>query len=140
MMKERSVRPLKRSLQDNPQSVEDYHNGKDKSNRLPSRTDHESHERKSKSGYGKPDPEGIAVNKIKMYCKEQIQDYMRAHPVFIGTCGICQKETLDKLIYAHQTAIPFENLDVYEYHKSIFTETGGSVSEDGHRPQRWILL
>ena len=52
-----------------------------------------------------------------MYCKEQIQDYMeRIH--FHGEADLT-KETLDKLIYAHQTAIPFENLDVYEYHKSI---------------------
>lgn len=29
------------------------------------------------------------------------------------------KETLDEIIYSHQCAVPFENLDVYRYHKPI---------------------
>ena len=35
---------------------------KRESHRLPGRTDHESNERQSKSGYGKPDSEGVTVN------------------------------------------------------------------------------
>ena len=84
--------------------------------------------------------------KNTMYTQEQIQAYLeRVH--FQGKLELT-KETLDKLVYGHQISIPFENLDVYEYHKSGYdswknlekTETGGSVSEDGHRPQGRILL
>ena len=53
----------------------------------------------------------------KMYSREQIQAYLERIR-FQGELELT-KEMLDKLIYAHQTAIPFENLDVYEFHKKI---------------------
>ena len=41
---------IEQIVKDNPQSVEDYHNGKEKSNRIFGRTDDESNQRQGKSG------------------------------------------------------------------------------------------
>ena len=46
----------------NPQSVEDYHNGKKESHRLPGRSDHEGNERQGRSRQRQSDAEGTAVN------------------------------------------------------------------------------
>ena len=47
----------------NPQSVEDYHNGKEKAHGLPGGPDHEGHEGQSKSRHDQPDFKRIAVEK-----------------------------------------------------------------------------
>lgn len=55
-----------------------------------------------------------------MYTQEQIQAYLdriHFHKKIEYT-----KEILDELVYAHQLSIPFENLDVYEFHKTISLE------------------
>ena len=62
MMRAHCESTVEEVIADNPQSVEDYHNGKEKGHRLPGRTDHESNERQGRSRYGKPDAEGTAVN------------------------------------------------------------------------------
>ncbi len=51
------------------------------------------------------------------YTPKQVEAYLRRihyeAPVSVS------KETLDGLVYAHQCAIPFENIDVFDYHKTI---------------------
>jgi N-hydroxyarylamine O-acetyltransferase len=45
----------------------------------------------------------------------------------IGLSGAFKpdKETLDRLIQAHQTSVPFENLDVYDAAREIRLDTQG---------------
>lgn len=52
-----------------------------------------------------------------MYNNEQIAAYLNRIR-YEGPLTV-SKETLDGLIYAHQCNIPFENLDVYDFHKEI---------------------
>ncbi|MCD7982205.1 MAG: arylamine N-acetyltransferase [Clostridiales bacterium] len=52
-----------------------------------------------------------------MYTKQQIAAWLeRIH--YDGDLTI-SKETLDALVYSHQCAIPFENIDVYDFHREI---------------------
>lgn len=59
----------------NPQSVEDYRNGKE-SNWFPGGTDHESHEGKMRPGYGKSVVKGIAV-KLENRWKKSFCDFVQ---------------------------------------------------------------
>ena len=52
-----------------------------------------------------------------MYTNQQITAWLdRIH--YDGDLTI-SKETLDALVYLHQCAIPFENIDVYDFHREI---------------------
>ncbi|MCD7921167.1 MAG: arylamine N-acetyltransferase [Clostridiales bacterium] len=55
-----------------------------------------------------------------MYTKRQIEAYL-TRINYTGDLTI-SKDTLDALIYAHQCGIPFENLDVYDFHREILLD------------------
>ncbi|MCD8110391.1 MAG: arylamine N-acetyltransferase [Clostridiales bacterium] len=52
-----------------------------------------------------------------MYTKRQIKEYLNRIN-YMGDMTV-SKDTLDALVYAHQCGVPFENLDVYDFHREI---------------------
>lgn len=54
------------------------------------------------------------------FTDKQIEKYLERIG-YQGTVTLT-KETLDQIIYAHQCTVPFENLDVYDFHKTIYLD------------------
>ena len=48
---------------------------------------------------------------------EQAENYLRRIN-YEGDLSLT-RDTLDKLIFAHQCSVPFENLDIFDFHKPV---------------------